>query len=103
MFFKSREKRYSQQELWAVMTSLHIKDQKIIEDLLNNDNAPLEFKGDVKGKGILANKDWIKRTLIQKEEDNRLRDYTQFTIQEKVYSILKPSYDTFIKIGKMKG
>lgn len=44
------------------------------------------------------NKKMIERRVIEKEEDGRLRDYTQYRIQPDVYEVLKPSYDQFYSI-----
>ena len=46
----------------------------------------------------LKNKKMIERRVIEKEEDGRLRDYTQYRIQPDVYEVLKPSYDQFYSI-----
>ena len=35
------------------------------------------------------------RTVVQKAEGNRLKDYTEYRIQPDVYAVMKPSYDTF--------
>ena len=40
----------------------------------------------------------IERRVIEKEEDGRLRDYTQYRIQPDIYEVLKPSYDQFYSI-----
>ena len=74
------------------------KDKALFEELLDNDNEPLEYKGDVKQGGLLKNKKMIERRVIEKEEDGRLRDYTQYRIQPDVYEVLKPSYDQFYSI-----
>lgn len=97
MFFK-REKMNNIPDLWNFMTSLNKKDKALFEELLDNDNEPLEYKGDVKIGGLLKNKKMIERTVIQKEEEGRLRDYTQYRIQPEVYEVLKPSYDQFYSI-----
>ena len=47
---------------------------------------------------LLKNKKMIERRVIEKEEDGRLRDYTQYRIQPDVYEVLKPSYDQFYSI-----
>lgn len=93
-----RKKTRSIPDLWNYMTSLNKKDKQIFENFLIHDNEPLEFKGDVKQSGVLKDKTMIERKLIQKEENSRLVDYTQYTIKEEIYAILKPSYDTFNKI-----
>ena len=85
-------------DLWNFMTSLNKKDKALFEELLDNDNEPLEYKGDVKQGGLLKNKKMIERRVIEKEEDGRLRDYTQYRIQPDVYEVLKPSYDQFYSI-----
>ena len=83
MFFR-KEKTMNVPDLWNFMTSLN--------------KEPLEYKGDVKMGGLLKNKKMIERKVIQKEEDGRLRDYTQYRIQPDVYTVLKPSYDQFYSI-----
>lgn len=95
MLFKKKE---SISDLWSFMTSLNKKDKALFVQFLENENAPLEFEGDVKKNGLLKNKKIIERTLIQKEENNRLKDYTQYRIQKEVYDLLKPSYDQFYSI-----
>lgn len=80
------------------MTSLNKKDKAIFVQFLENENKPLEFKGDIKKSGLLNNKKMIERTLIQKEEDQRLKDYTLYRIQPDIYKLLKPSYDQFYAI-----
>ena len=95
MLFKKKE---SISDLWSFMTSLNKKDKELFVQFLENENAPLEFEGDVKKNGLLKNKKIIERTLIQKEENNRLKDYTQYRIQKEVYDLLKPSYDQFYSI-----
>lgn len=97
MFFK-REKKLNVPDLWNFMTSLNKKDKALFEELLDNDNEPLEYQGDVKMGGLLKNKKMIERIVIQKEEGGRLRDYTQYRIQPEVYEVLKPSYDQFYSI-----
>lgn len=97
MFFK-KEKKMNVPDLWNFMTSLNKKDKALFEELLDNDNEPLEYKGDVKQGGLLKNKKMIERRVIEKEEDGRLRDYTQHRIQPDVYEVLKPSYDQFYSI-----
>ena len=97
MFFK-REKKNNIPDLWNFMTSLNKKDKALFEQLLDNDNEPLEYQGDVKIGGLLKNKKMIERSVIQKEEEGRLRDYTQYRIQPEVYEVLKPSYDQFYSI-----
>lgn len=99
MFFKKeKEKKMNVPDLWNFMTSLNKKDKALFEELLDNDNEPLEYKGDVKQGGLLKNKKMIERRVIEKEEDGRLRDYTQYCIQPDVYEVLKPSYDQFYSI-----
>lgn len=99
MFFKKeKEKKMNVPDLWNFMTSLNKKDKALFEELLDNDNEPLEYKGDVKQGGLLKNKKMIERRVIEKEEDGRLRDYTQYRIQPDVYEVLKPSYDQFYSI-----
>lgn len=44
----------------------------------------------------------IERRVIEKEEDGRLRDYTQYRIQPDVYEVLKPSYDQFYQLLVIK-
>ncbi len=95
MLFKKKE---SISDLWSFMTSLNKKDKALFVQFLENENAPLEFEGDVKKNGLLKNKKIIERTLVQKEENNRLKDYTQYRIQKEVYDLLKPSYDQFYSI-----
>ncbi len=95
MLFKKKE---SISDLWSFMTSLNKKDKALFVQFLENENAPLEFEGDVKKNGLLKNKKIIERTLIQKEENNRLKDYTQYRIQAEIYDLLKPSYDQFYSI-----
>ena len=97
MFFKN-EKKVNVPDLWSFMTSLNKKEKALFEELLDNDNEPLEYKGDVKMGGVLKNKKMIERKVIQKEEEGRLRDYTQYRIQPDVYTVLKPSYDQFYSI-----
>lgn len=97
MFFR-KEKKMNVPDLWNFMTSLNKKDKASFEELLDNDNEPLEYKGDVKQGGLLKNKKMIERRVIEKEEDERLRDYTQYRIQPDVYEVLKPSYDQFYSI-----
>lgn len=97
MFFK-KEKKMNVPDLWNFMTSLNKKDKALFEELLDNDNEPLEYKGDVKQGGLLKNKKMIERRVIEKEEDGRLRDYTQYRIQPDVYEVLKSSYDQFYSI-----
>lgn len=97
MFFK-KEKKNAIPDLWNFMMSLNKKEKALFEQLLDEDNEPLEYKGDVKMGGLLKNKKMIERTVIQKEEDGRLRDYTQYRIQPDVYKVLKPSYDKFYSI-----
>ena len=97
MLFK-KEKKMNVPDLWNFMTSLNKKDKALFEELLDNDNEPLEYKGDVKQGGLLKNKKMIERRVIEKEEDGRLRDYTQYRIQPDVYEVLKPSYDQFYSI-----
>lgn len=97
MLFK-KEKKMNVPDLWNFMTSLNKKDKALFEKLLDNDNEPLEYKGDVKQGGLLKNKKMIERRVIEKEEDGRLRDYTQYHIQPDVYEVLKPSYDQFYSI-----
>lgn len=97
MTFRQKEKN-SIPDLWNFMTSLNKKDKAIFIQFLDNENTPLEFKGDVKKSGILKNKKIIERTVIQKEEGNRLQDYTLYRIQSDVYETLKPSYDQFYTI-----
>ena len=93
MFFKKeKEKKMNVPDLWNFMTSLNKKDKALFEELLDNDNEPLEYKGDVKQGGLLKNKKMIER------RDGRLRDYTQYRIQPDVYEVLKPSYDQFYSI-----
>ena len=99
MFFKKeKEKKMNVPDLWNFMTSLNKKDKALFEELLDNDNEPLEYKGDVKQGGLLKNKKMIERRVIEKEEDGRLRDYTQYRAQPDVYEVLKPSYDQFYSI-----
>ena len=99
MFFKKeKEKKMNVPDLWNFMTSLNKKDKALFEELLDNDNEPLEYKGDVKQGGLLKNKKMIERRVIEKEEDGRLRDYTQYRIPPDVYEVLKPSYDQFYSI-----
>ena len=86
MFFK-KEKKMNVPDLWNFMTSLNKKDKALFEELL-----------DVKQGGLLKNKKMIERRVIEKEEDGRLRDYTQYRIQPDVYEVLKPSYDQFYSI-----
>ena len=74
MFFK-KEKKMNVPDLWNFMTSLNKKDKALFEELLDNE-----------------------RRVIEKEEDGRLRDYTQYRIQPDVYEVLKPSYDQFYSI-----
>lgn len=95
MLFKKKE---SISDLWSFMTSLNKKDKALFVQFLENENAPLEFEGDVKKNGLLKNKKIIERTLIQKEENNRLKNYTQYRIQAEIYDLLKPSYDQFYSI-----
>lgn len=97
MFFK-KEKKMNVPDLWNFMTYLNKKDKALFEELLDNDNEPLEYKGDVKQGGLLKNKKMIERRVIEKEEDGRLLDYTQYRIQPDVYEVLKPSYDQFYSI-----
>lgn len=97
MFFR-KEKKMNVPDLWNFMTSLNKKDKALFEELLDNDNEPLEYKGDVKQGGLLKNKKMIERRVIEKEEDGRLRDYTQYRIHPDVYEVLKPSYDQFYSI-----
>ena len=97
MFFK-KEKKMNVPDLWNFMTSLNKKDKALFEELLDNDNEPLEYKGDVKQGGLLKNKKMIERRVIEKEENGRLRDYTQYRIRPDVYEVLKPSYDQFYSI-----
>ena len=97
MFFK-KEKKMNVPDLWNFMTSLNKKDKALFEELLDNDNEPLEYKGDIKQGGLLKNKKMIERRVIEKEEDGRLHDYTQYRIQPDVYEFLKPSYDQFYSI-----
>ena len=97
MFFR-KEKKMNVPDLWNFMTSLNKKDKALFEELLDNDNEPLEYKGDVKQGGLLKNKKMIERRVIETEEDGRLRDYTQYRIQPDVYEVLKPSYDQFYSI-----
>ncbi len=99
MFFKKKKKE-AIPDLWNFMTSLNKKDKAIFVQFLENENKPLEFKGDIKKNGLLNNKKMIERTLIQKEEDQRLKDYTLFRIQPEIYTLLKPSYDQFYAILK---
>ena len=54
MFFK-KEKKMNVPDLWNFMTSLNKKDKALFEELLDNDNEPLEYKGDVKQGGLLKN------------------------------------------------
>lgn len=82
------------------MVSLNKKDKALFEQFLESDNAPLEFQGDVKKGGLLKNKQMIERTIIQKEENHRLYDYTCYRIQPEIYDVLKPSYDQFYAILK---
>ena len=96
MFFKKKKKE-AIPDLWNFMTSLK-KDKAIFVQFLENENKPLEFKGDIKKSGLLNNKKMIERTLIQKEEDQRLKDYTLYRIQPDIYKLLKPSYDQFYAI-----
>ena len=95
---KEKEKKMNVPDLWNFMTSLNKKDKALFEELLDNDNEPLEYKGDVKQGGLLKNKKMIERRVIEKEENGRLRDYTQYRIQPDVYEVLKPSYDQFYSI-----
>ena len=44
MFFK-KEKKVNVPDLWNFMTSLNKKDKALFEELLDNDNEPLEYKG----------------------------------------------------------
>lgn len=44
----------------------------MFEELLDNDNEPLEYKGDVKQGGLLKNKKMIERRVIEKK---RMEDY----------------------------
>ena len=97
MFFK-KEKKMNVPDLWNFMTSLNKKDKALFEELLDNDNEPLEYKGDIKQGGLLKNKKMIERRVIEKEEDGRLHDYAQYRIQPDVYEVLKPSYDQFYSI-----
>lgn len=97
MFFK---KKYEISDLWNFMVSLNKKDKALFEALLKEDNTPLEYKGDVKMRGLLGNSKMISRKVIQKKEGDRLMEYTQFCIQSDVYEILKPSYDQFYSIIK---
>lgn len=99
MFFKKKEEN-NISDLWNFMTSLNKKDKALFEKLLKEDNTPLEYKGDVKMKGLLKNPKMIERILIQKEEGGRLMDYTQYRIQPDIYKVLKPSYDEFYSIIK---
>ena len=70
MFFKKeKEKKMNVPDLWNFMTSLNKKDKALFEELLDNDNEPLEYKGDVKQGGLLKNKKMIERRVIEKEED----------------------------------
>ena len=99
MFFKKeKEKKMNVPDLWNFMTFLNKQDQALFEELLDNDNEPLEYKGDVKQGGLLKNRKMIERRVIEKEEEGRLRDYTQYRIQPDVYEVLKPSYDQFYSI-----
>ena len=43
-------------QIMEFMTSLNKKDKALFEELLDNDNEPLEYKGDVKQGGLLKNK-----------------------------------------------
>lgn len=95
MLFKKKE---SISDLWSFMTSLNKKDKALFVQFLENENAPLEFEGNVKKNGLLKNKKIIERTIVQKEENNRLKDYTQYRIQAEIYDLLKPSYDQFYSI-----
>ena len=52
MFFR-KEKKMNVPDLWNFMTSLNKKDKALFEELLDNDNEPLEYKGDVKQGGLL--------------------------------------------------
>jgi len=46
MFFKKeKEKKMNVPDLWNFMTSLNKKDKALFEELLDNDNEPLEYKG----------------------------------------------------------
>ena len=67
MLFK-KEKKMNVPDLWNFMTSLNKKDKALFEELLDNDNEPLEYKGDVKQGGLLKNKKMIERRVIEKEE-----------------------------------
>lgn len=45
MFFKKeKEKKMNVPDLWNFMTSLNKKDKALFEELLDNDNEPLEYK-----------------------------------------------------------
>ena len=90
MFFKKeKEKKMNVPDLWNFMTSLNKKDKALFEELLDNDNEPLEYKGDVKQGGLLKNKKMIERRVIEKEEDGRLRDYTISFIQLLVIKLVE--------------
>lgn len=93
MFLK--KKKNTVPDLWNFMTSLNKKDKTLFESLLKNGNQPLEYKGDHKPSGLLKNKKIIERTVVQKAEGNRLKDYTEYRIQPDIYAVMKPSYDTF--------
>ena len=68
--------------------------KRYISDIWNiYDSTTVELPG-----GLLKNKKMIERRVIEKEEDGRLRDYTQYRIQPDVYEVLKPSYDQFYSI-----
>lgn len=68
MFFKKeKEKKMNVPDLWNFMTSLNKKDKALFEELLDNDNEPLEYKGDVKQGGLLKNKKMIERRVIEKK------------------------------------
>ncbi len=94
------KKKYDIPDLWNFMMSLNKKDKALFETLLREDNSPLEYKGDVKMRGLLSNSKIISRKVIQKKEGDRLMDYTQYSIQSDIYEILKPSYDQFYSIIK---
>ena len=66
MFFR-KEKKMNVPDLWNFMTSLNKKDKALFEELLDNDNEPLEYKGDVKQGGLLKNKKMIERRVIEKK------------------------------------
>lgn len=81
------------------MTSMNKKDKQLLNQLMEQDNAPLEYKdGEVPKSQFLKNKKIIEKSIIQKQIDSRVYDFICFKIKDDVYELLDESYDQFYAI-----